>query len=79
MNIKDLLDAEDRKPLNLGQEMVILSDREQVKTTKRSTNSKKQTSFVIEEVTARKQKKQKGTAAVNNETERLRKIVKEKA
>jgi hypothetical protein len=31
MNIKDLLDAEDQKPLNLGQEMVILSDRDQVK------------------------------------------------
>ena len=42
MNIKDLLDAEDQKPLNINQEMIILSDREdQKKSTKRSNMVKK--------------------------------------
>ena len=78
MNIKDLLDAEDRKPMNFNQEMVILSDRDQTKLTKRSSPAKKPT-FAIEEAVVKKGKKPKGGTAVTSETERLRKVVKEKA
>lgn len=64
--------------MNFNQEMVILSDRDQTKLTKRSSPAKKPT-FAIEEAVVKKGKKPKGGTAVTSETERLRKVVKEKA
>lgn len=78
MNIKDLLDADDQKPTSFNQEMIILSDRDQAKISRRANPSKKPT-FAIEGIVAKKGKNPKGGAFVTNEMEKLKKIVKEKA